>query len=739
MTVTVLGVRHHGPGSAHSVERVLRDLEPDVVLVEGPPEGDAAVPYARDEGLEPPVALLVYARDDPGRALHYPFARFSPEWRALRHALDRDVPFRFIDLPAGASLVEGSDDEERGSRRLGPVERDPIGAIAAAAGYEDPERWWEDSVERAGPPEEPPPFEAVAEAMAALREGVDDPPREQRREAHMRQAIRAATREGFERVAVVCGAWHVPALTATVTQTADAKVLRGLKKARVEATWVPWSYGLLSTDSGYAAGVASPAWYEHLFDAPDEPVAPWLARAAALLREQGLDAASAQVVDAARLATALAALRGRPAAGLPELTEALVAAVTGGSDVPLKLVREKLVVGDRLGAVPDDAPMVPLQADLVRLQRRLRLKPEAGARTLELDLRKDTDRLRSRLLHRLDLLGIPWGEVLEVMGKRGSFHEAWALRWTPQLAIAVIESSRYGTTVEVAAGAMVHERATAASSLADLTALARGALLADLPRAAGEVVAALQERAAAGADVPQLMDGVPPLADVVRYGDVRGSDVGIVRPVLDGIVARVCVGLPLACAALDDDAARDMGERIDAVGGAVALLDEPALRTAWLGALRAVGERAGVHGLVAGRAWRFLLDAGEAGRDRVAAELSRTLSQAADAAAGAAWLEGFLAGSGLVLVHDEGLLGLIDAWLAGLDAEQFETVLPLVRRSFSVLTPPERRQLGGRLGRADRPTQPGAAAALGVDPPGPEAALDLVERILTPDLVAERP
>jgi hypothetical protein len=316
------------------------------------------------------------------------------------------------------------------------------------------------------------------------------------------------------------------------------------------------------------------------------------------------------------------------------------------------------------------------------------------------------------------------------MGKRGSFHEAWALQWTPQLAIAVIESSRYGTTVEVAADTMVRERATAASSLADLTALARGALLADLPRAAGEVVAALQERAAAGADVPQLMDGVPPLADVVRYGDVRGSDVGIVRPVLDGIVARVCVGLPLACAALDDEAARDMGERIDAVGGAVALLDEPDLRAAWLGALRAVGERAGVHGLVAGRAWRFLLDAGEADRDRVAAELSRTLSQAADAAAGAAWLEGFLAGSGLVLIHDEGLLGLIDAWLAGLDAEQFETVLPLVRRSFSVLTAPERRQLGGRLGRADRPAHPGAAADLGVDTERAEAALDLVEQIL---------
>jgi hypothetical protein len=258
VSVTVLGVRHHGPGSAHSVDRVLRDLEPDAVLVEGPPEGDAAVPYAPARGSSrrwrcssTPATIPAARCTTRSRASRRSGARCATRWTAT-------CPFRFIDLPAGASLVEGSDDEERGSRRLGPVERDPIGAIAAAAGYEDPERWWEDSVERAGPPDEPPPFDAVAEAMAALREGVTDPPREQRREAHMRQAIRAATREGFERIAVVCGAWHVPALTASVTQTADARTLKGLKKARVEATWVPWSYGLLSTDSGYAAGVASP-------------------------------------------------------------------------------------------------------------------------------------------------------------------------------------------------------------------------------------------------------------------------------------------------------------------------------------------------------------------------------------------------------------------------------------------------------------------------------------------------
>ena len=46
--------------------------------------------------------------------------------------------------------------------------------------------------------------------------------------------------------------------------------------------------------------------------------------------------------------------------------------------------------------------MVPLARDLQRAQRRLRLKPDAGARTLDLDLRTELGRGRSHLLHRLD-------------------------------------------------------------------------------------------------------------------------------------------------------------------------------------------------------------------------------------------------------------------------------------------------------------------------------------------------
>jgi Family of unknown function (DUF5682) len=74
----VLGVRHHGPGSAALVRAALDRLDPAVVLIEGAPEGDALVPYAAHAGMKPPVAMLFYAAEDARAAIFAPFAEFSP-------------------------------------------------------------------------------------------------------------------------------------------------------------------------------------------------------------------------------------------------------------------------------------------------------------------------------------------------------------------------------------------------------------------------------------------------------------------------------------------------------------------------------------------------------------------------------------------------------------------------------------------------------------------------------------
>ena len=277
------------------------------------------------------------------------------------------------------------------------------------------------------------------------------------------------------------------------------------------------------------------------------------------------------MVDAARLAMSLAGIRDRPLAGLDELLDATRAVLCHGSDVPLALVRAELVVGHRLGEVPEDTPMVPLQQDVSRLQRRLRMKPEAQVKELTLDLRRENDRERSRLLHRLNLLEVPWGSPIASRGQ-GTFKEAFRLEWYPELALELIHAGRWGTTVHAAAAAKVKARASEEESVGALATLADAVLLADLPDALEAVLHALADRAALDRDTADLMTAVPPLAGILRYGDVRGSDTSSVAQVLRGIVLRVAIGLPGAGVGADEQTGAQLAEAVDGVNAALALL-----------------------------------------------------------------------------------------------------------------------------------------------------------------------
>lgn len=754
-SLTVFGIRHHGPGCARSLRAALETLEPDIVLVEGPPDAQGVVALLTHADLRPPVALLIYAPEAPRTAAYYPFTTFSPEWQALRYALERGIPARFMDLAQAVTLAqETTDDEpdeqdeaappaapEAGRAAEAPAEgggedvpeesarslrADPIGMLAQAAGYIDHEMWWEHQIEQRQDATDL--FAGIMEAMTALREQAAPPTgREAQREAAMRAAIRAAKKEGFQRIAVVCGAWHAPVLSAGSARD-DGALLAGLPRLKVQATWIPWTNSRLSSRTGYGAGVRSPGWYEHLWTAPDRVAIRWVSHAARLLREQDLDASSSNVIEAVRLGEALAALRGLPMPGLAELHEAILTVLCGGDPAPMRLIRARLEIGERLGEVPAETPAVPLQIDLAARQRRARLKPSVESKLLDLDLRDETDRARSRLLHQTRLLGIAWGARQRTGRKSGTFHEVWQVQWQVEFALQLIEVSLWGNTVESAAtGYLRHLSETA--ELPRLTELLDGALLADLPDAVDTLLARVGERAVSS-DVRRLMEALPPLARVARYGDVRGTRAEGVAAMLDGLFERVVVGLPGACASLDDDAARAMVTAIGATAESVDLLDRPEQRAAWQGVMRELLGRDSVHGLVRGWCCRLLLE----GRALQDAELERlaslALSPATPAPQAAAWLEGLLRGSGLLLLQQDALWTVLNAWLRELAPDTFVEMLPLLRRAFAGFGPPERRAMGERvtrLGQASSPARPSSYSAIQLN----QARADLILPILS--------
>ena len=685
MTVHLLGIRHHGPGSARAVAAALAELRPDIVLIEGPPEADKIVELAASEEMEPPVALLAYAVDDSTRAAFWPFAVFSPEWQAIRYGLAAGVPVRFCDLPAA---------QQFGSAGGRSVSMDPLATLAEAGGYDDPERWWDDVIEsRRGGAE---PFTVIADAMRELRHGEEAVGREAQREAYMRTVLRKAIRDGFERIAVVCGAWHVPALELPLPPaTHDQRILKGLPKRKVACTWVPWTHGRLAAASGYGAGITSPGWYHHLFTAPDQITTRWLAKVAEVLRNEDLPVSSAHVIEAVRLADTLAALRERPLAGLSEVTEATRAVLCGGNDVLLDLVTREAVVGELLGSVPGETPQAPVAADLAAQARRLRMKRDPTERVIELDLRKPNDLDKSRLLHRLRILGVQWGvPATDERRAQGTFREMWRLAWDPGLEVELVAAGAHGTTVLGAATSVMLKDADS-PTLADVTAALEKSLLADLAEALPPLLRGIDTRAAADADVGHLMAALPALARASRYGDVRGTDTAGLASVAGRMVSRVCAGLARTVHGLDPDAAAAVQELIDGVQDATMLLADD-IRSEWLNTLQGLSDRASVPPLIRGRLTRLMLDTSRLPDHEVALRLGRSLSSGTPTADAAGYVEGFLAGGGLLLVHDERLLAMVDGWLAAIPDDAFLEVLPLLRRTFGTFAAPERRSIGAR-------------------------------------------
>ncbi|MFC4454493.1 DUF5682 family protein [Deinococcus sonorensis] len=709
--LTLYPIRHHGPGSARSVERALEASPPDTLLIEGPVDADSLLPFLNDPALTPPVAVMAHVQGQPERSVFYPLAEFSPEFVAIRWALSRGVPVAFMDLPASVTLAPkaeaepAADDPDTDTETLptpaaDAVRADPLALLAQAAGYSDFERWWDALVESRGEGEAV--FVAIAEVMTAVREADDSHTSERDliREAQMRQTIRAALGRGS--VAVVCGAWHVPALTPETLAReakADPARVKGLPRAKVALTITPWTHGRLTQASGYGAGVTSPGWYAHLYGTTSQVTERWLTRSARLLRARGLDASSAQVIDAVRLAEALATLRGRQLAGLDELTDATQAVFAWDSDTPLRLLSEELFVGEALGSVPSGVPAVPLEQDLAATLARLRLKREAVTREVVLDLREDAGLGRSQLFHRLNLLGVPWAQAATSRGS-GTFKEAWTVRWEPEFSVRLVEASRHGNTLARAAQTTAISQARRAPDLGTLSALLEVVRLCGLPGAADFTLARLDARAA-DADTAALLLALPPLARLARYGDVRAREGDDLRPVFRTLVARAASGLPNAAHGLGDEAAQTLHGQLAQADAAVRLLDDPEASGEWVLALHAL-DAGGTAPLLRGDAVNRLRDRGVLDAAEVQARLASALTPGAPPLDVAAWLSGFIGEDGQTLRHDPAALALMDAWVADLEPEAFDEVLPALRRTLSRLEPHARRRLGEDLRGLER-------------------------------------
>ena len=440
-----------------------------------------------------------------------------------------------------------------------------------------------------------------------------------------------------------------------------------------------------------------------------------------------MDASTASAIEASRLAIGLASLRGLPLPGMGEMREASLSVLCNGEEDVIRLVDRKLYVGNGIGEIDPAVPQMPLAEDVAKTARRLRLAQSEDVVELKLDLRTENGLARSVFLHRLAILGIDWGRLVDASSGRGTFREIWHLGWTPEMSIRLAEALVWGLTVEQAASALLEDRSSRSSDVRSLAGAVNEALLADLPETAERTIAMLQKAAVNISDVTDLMSAVVPLAKVARYGTARRMPEAELRSLVTALSVEINSTVRISSHSLEQEASAARVAAMRDYDSVLHPFGDTGLIHDWQRELAMMVDDQMVDAAVAGLSLRLLHDQNSWDAERVSAAFSRHLTGRTPLVGGR-FLETFVRGSAEIFIQDGGLLNVVDAWLADLEENDFIESLPLLRRAFSEFEPSGRRRILERLGTGRRTS--GVAQASSNSSPAFDGALPLLRTIL---------
>ncbi|MEO0463177.1 MAG: DUF5682 family protein [Pseudomonadota bacterium] len=735
----VVPIRHHSPACSAHLERLLAEVQPAAVLVEGPCDFDPLIALLNDELTQPPVAIVSIRKGGGGgdgetgerRATSYfPFCEHSPEFIALRYGAKAGVETRFIDLPSAARAWSREEVEIPSlmSDEAAFDSGDFVRALAAEMGCRDGNEVWDQLFEaRISGADWRGFFAEVGQYCACIRAATAPALIEAdgtlEREVQMRALITQTRARVDGPIVVLVGGFHAPAL-ADGPQKGDKPIAA---KAKDEPGYLV-RYGNRQLDAlqGYNAGLPMPGfyqrWWDWYADTPGEAdPAEWthaiIGGFAEHLREEGRAPPFPVILAAVEQAQRLAQLRGRDLPFRDDILDA-VRSTFVKDEVPrhgARILTELTawLTGTVIGDVPASAGSPPLVQAVRAEARRLRFQIDDGEiRTRNLDIyRKPAHREASRFCHALDLLSAGFATRTAGPDFRNDvgldrLFEVWSVNYSPMVEARLVEIAHTGDTVRSALAfeierriAALEEQGLGRNALAAIDLFAT-ACRAGIGERAGAILAAVEAEVIEDADITCV---IAALADIVLLR--RGHEVlGITdTDPLDRLVAttwrRVLALLP-ELAALPADQAQPI--------------------------LRALADLRGTMEIAATAGFAFDKAPFEAALERLAAaELVPQIDGAvmafalldgrADGAALHTRLTGELAGAyvnpterlaflgGIIAIAPELLWTLpevveaLDRVVSDTDEEQFIELMPMLRLALMPLDPRDVDRLSGMV------------------------------------------
>ena len=422
-------VRHHSPACTLYLQKTISLYKPDIILIEGPSEASHLIPYIADPDSVPPFCIYYSYDDKEGKVndrrekyrAYYPFLEYSPEYAAIRRAVELNIPVAFIDRPYASRLVNKPESTELqysfNENKEYEVNR-YTSMLARKSGCRSFSEFWESRFELPAPNTELREFVRSVFFMAYFMRLTTPPDDENfredlRREKYMADRI-AEARAIHNRVLAVTGAFHVCGLMNPAQNLPASKQ----HNPNLTASYLmPYTFHELDSKNGYAAGMPYPAYYQQVWkklkegkkNAYETVALEFIVKTARYARKTQVVSVPDEI-NALNMARSLAVLRGKPAPGVCELTDGVRSAFVKG-DINSTSTFEldflfRLLSGMGAGKVVANDCVPPVINDFRALCSKHRIKTGTIERqhiTLEI-LKKPAHYDKSKFLHQLDFL-----------------------------------------------------------------------------------------------------------------------------------------------------------------------------------------------------------------------------------------------------------------------------------------------------------------------------------------------
>ncbi|HZF48401.1 MAG TPA: DUF5682 family protein [Polyangiaceae bacterium] len=760
-SLRVVGVRHHSPACARLVERVIEGSRPRYVLIEGPSDMNDRIGEL-SLGHRLPIAVFSYSMGAAGPSSSWsPFCDYSPEWVALKAAERAGAVPLFIDLPAWHEAFAGVKNRYADRRsRAG----EGIAALCDRLAVADSDALWDHLFEQPMPIEE---LDARLSAyFRALREDEPEGAEENAREAFMARWIAWAVADCEGRggdVIVVCGGFHAPALErlwkevpagiAAQKPAVSEEAPLGQGGARSEARRsyiVPYSFYRLDSFVGYESGMPSPAYYQALWEeGPEAAGEAMLFAAIERLRRKKQLVSAADVIAASTSAQALRILRGHEALARTDVLDGLASAlIKDALEAPLPWTRRGKILprtdpmiveivaafsGDRTGELARETPRPPLVLDALAEIEAAGIPYSIAAATVHVAVTDPEGLRKSRVLHRLRVLGVPGVSLVRApllgRGRSGAaLSEVWSVKRALDADAALIEASAYGATLEAAAAGRIEELLLHAKDVGLIAGLLVEAALAGVSSLAARLLREMEQAVWSEPSFSAIGKALSHLVGLFRHDalfGVRGSaELAVVIGAsfdrglwlfegIQGASAALPQADVTAAVALRDTLIAAEDARAEAVQNqdsrarpgedALALVDRSRAHAVMRRRARDTGAPAALRGAALGFLWStgfwVSLKAGEGAEAEMgeAAPAEEETIAVLRASARPSLLGDFLLGL-FALAREEvqrarSLLRATDTVIAEMPERDFLVAVPSLRLAFSYLPPRERERI----------------------------------------------